>query len=135
MFCICQIAFKSPLYILQHKPFTQFLPNEINKKPVSSASRKQTWPRKKGRFIIFKLFTSTSLSTYQKNIHNLVAVYASEGVSDAIIDPSEYLHDKKRAKRSQEPLADKVTVKGMQCNAGKSSLAASLSLPLHVRCS
>ncbi|KAG2384962.1 Disease resistance protein [Vigna angularis] len=60
------------------------------------------------------------------------SVYASEGVSDAVIDPSQHLHDKKRAKRSQEPLADKVTVKSMQCNAGKSSLAASLSLPLHI---
>ncbi|WVZ13749.1 hypothetical protein V8G54_011315 [Vigna mungo] len=60
-------------------------------------------------------------------------MYASEGVSDT--GSYQHLHDKKRAKRSQEPLAGKVTVKGMQCNAGKSSLAASLSLPLHVSCS
>jgi len=46
-----------------------------------------------------------------------------------------HLHEKKRAKRSQEPLAGKVTVESLQHNAGKSSLAASLSLPLHVSCS
>jgi len=64
--------------------------------------------------------------------HKIYTLHGSEGVC---VGPSWHLHEKKRAKRSQEPLAGKVTVESLQHNAGKSSLAASLSLPLHVSCS